>query len=495
MTDWLIGLLSFASLGAFLLLAEWFRRTMKWSGEITRKLTHVSVGLLVCIVAEFMASPLPALTLGVLFTVVDFLAIRFHWLKGIHDTGRATYGTSFYPLAFTLLVLFFWQHHKPVLILSMLVLSLADAGAAMAGRAHRKPRYYQLMSEPKTLLGSMIMGIITLLVIGVGLYYFQTGSTTPVKAGFLLVAALISAVLGAAVEALSWRGSDNLSVPLATAVSVYVFLYAPADIQNQYVVGFLLALGISVLSYRLRFLTASGSTAAFVIGTMVFGLGGWPFALPLLMFFLTSSLLSKVGGSRKRSFEHLFEKGSIRDAGQVLANGVIPAIVVVAAFFRQESIWYLMYVGTVAAITADTWGTEIGVLAGGQPRNIINLRRTTTGTSGSISLLGTAAGLLGAFGISAVGVVFLPGRKGGLLLALLTVAGLIGALMDSIMGATLQMQYECGTCGKTTERTVHCASLTTKVRGFSLINNNTVNLLCALSGGIAVWLLHLALES
>ena len=84
----------------------------------------------------------------------------------------------------------------------------------------------------------------------------------------------------------------------------------------QLIIGFLLAIIIAVLAYRAHSLNQSGAFAATVVGTIVFGLGGWQWAVLLLTFFITSSILSRLFKKRKQGLDEKFSKGHERDAGQ-----------------------------------------------------------------------------------------------------------------------------------------------------------------------------------
>jgi uncharacterized membrane protein len=68
--------------------------------------------------------------------------------------------------------------------------------------------------------------------------------------------------------------------------------------------------------------------------------------------------------------------------------------------------------------------------------------------------------------------------------AVIVVSGLLGSLIDSLLGATLQAQYRCIKCGKMTERVVHCGVPATLLSGFRWLNNDFVNWCCAASGAI-----------
>src|SRR5260221_14353645 len=83
----------------------------------------------------------------------------------------------------------------------------------------------------------------------------------------------------------------------------------------------LFAVAFAGLAWQARWLTRGGALATLLVGFVVFGLGGGLFAIPLLTFFLSSSLLSHVGKEQKRAANARAAKGARRDAGQVSANG------------------------------------------------------------------------------------------------------------------------------------------------------------------------------
>jgi len=99
------------------------------------------------------------------------------------------------------------------------------------------------------------------------------------------------------------------------------------------------------------------------------------------------------------------------------------------------------FIAAVAAITADKFNSEIGVLATGQPRMIFGLKKVKKGTSGGISVLGLVAGLFAALVVSLLFILVI-GRFGikadsaaaAKVVIAVTIAGFIGSLVDSMLG-------------------------------------------------------------
>lgn len=275
------------------------------------------------------------------------------------------------------------------------------------------------------------------------------------------------------------------------------------------VVGLVLSTVVAALGYRRHSLTRTGLYGAIAVGTLTFGLGGWAWGLLLITFFVTSSALSHFRADRKRAVAEYFAKSSRRDLGQVLANGGLG--VLVAAWFALTGgtslLLFFAFTGAMAAVTADTWATELGILSREKPHLITTGEIVEAGTSGAISWLGAVASLAGAWLIGFMGLALrlaqgwlsgVPqdGRLGCLPLVT-ALGGLAGSLVDSLLGATIQATYYCPLCGKETEQPMHrCGRQPIYVRGLHWLDNDWVNLLSSLvgalvAGGIGALILYL----
>lgn len=255
--------------------------------------------------------------------------------------------------------------------------------------------------------------------------------------------------------------------------------------------GALLAMVVAGGGYLTRALTAGGAVGAVLVGTAVFGVGGVAWGVLLVLFFVSSSLLTGWRKGAKSEAAEEFEKGGRRDLGQVLANGGVPAAVAVLAALRPDIDAYPLLVGALAVATADTWATELGLLSQAAPRLITTGRRVAPGTSGAVSPLGLAATVMGGtvIGVAAViaGVVT-SAAAGSRLVWVAVAAALAGSLLDSLLGATVQGMHRCGVCEVETERRVHrCGTATRPVRGWAFLNNDRVNLIAIVAGALVGW--------
>lgn len=257
--------------------------------------------------------------------------------------------------------------------------------------------------------------------------------------------------------------------------------------------GAVLAAIIALGAYKLRSLAPSGAWGAFILGTLIFGLGGLSWAALLLTFFISSSLLSRLFKRQKAGVNEKFSKGSTRDAGQVLANGGAAGLAVILQAIWPQAGWlWIAGAAALAAANADTWATELGVLSRSDPRLITSGARVEKGTSGGISLAGLAAALSGSALVALAALFFwpeyagLPGAAFLPRLVLISLAGLAGSLVDSWLGATVQAIYYCPVCQKETERYPQhaCGAATTLKRGLPWLDNDWVNTACTLSAGL-----------
>jgi uncharacterized protein (TIGR00297 family) len=265
----------------------------------------------------------------------------------------------------------------------------------------------------------------------------------------------------------------------------------------QLLVGLFLGVLIGVLAWRAGTLKRSGAWAAALCGGLIFGLGGLPWAVLLLTFFISSSALSRAFTRRKAALSEKFSKGSQRDWGQVAANGGLGALLAIAHALFPGEVWpWIAFAGAMAAVNADTWATELGVLNPTPPRLITNGQVVEQGTSGGVSLLGSLASLGGAALIALLTLIFSPFASGNALVLLIvpTLGGLCGSFFDSLLGATVQAIFYCPACQKETERFPQhlCGTETTQVRGWSWLNNDMVNFIASMVGAliaVGFWLL------
>jgi uncharacterized membrane protein len=187
--------------------------------------------------------------------------------------------------------------------------------------------------------------------------------------------------------------------------------------------------------------------------------GAGPGGLLLLSIFVVSGALLARGPSRRRG------------AVQVLANGWTAAVGAALVPAAPLAGWAVL-AGGLAAAQADTWATEIGQRKGGVPVLLTTGMPVTPGASGGVTMVGTAAGMLGAALTGAAALA--AGYEGRLALAV-AASGAAGMVLDSLLGATVQATYRCAACRSSSDLPSHCGRPARLARGLPWMTNDLVN--------------------
>jgi uncharacterized protein (TIGR00297 family) len=247
--------------------------------------------------------------------------------------------------------------------------------------------------------------------------------------------------------------------------------------------GFLIAGVVVFFAMRRNALSAGGAILALVTGTIC-AAAGWSWAALLNAFFVSANILSRYRSTlRADRIDEIVEKGSARDVWQVAANGGVFTLAALGSLIHPSPVWTAAGAGAIAAVTADTWSTEIGTVADLPPRLITNGKIVPPGTSGAVTIQGLVAAVGGSVFIA---VIVLASRWGTFAAVAALVGGFAGSIADSFVGATLQRTRWCNACEKGTERLVHsCGTITEPRAGVSWIGNDAVNVISALAGALA----------
>jgi len=475
--DVYISILSFFLILTMIMVSALLKKYLGIEEENSRKIVHIGVGLMAALAPFYFSTVLPLLIFAVLFFAIDWLAIQKGYFKSIHGQ-RFSYGTVYFPMAYFILLIIFWPVNKSMISIGILFFAIPDALAALVGQNIKKPHRFRLIRDEKSIEGSIAHFVAGFFLL---IFFFSLSDIKIATPGLSIffISTLTISLLVTIVESLSSRGSDNLFVPLSSAIITFIFIEADSSQMQQILLGVLLSLLIIILSYRLKFLDGSGLAVTFLLATAIFGLGGLKWTVPILVFFIFSSLLSKAGKGIKEKFKDTFEKSGVRDYAQVIANGGIGGILVVIFYFFPNEILYYLYLISLAVATADTWGTEIGIMFGKKPRLITNFQRVEPGISGAISFYGSLGAFLGSLVLVLSGLIFINPLSIEIVV-LLVLLGFLGSLVDSFIGATIQGQFRCQKCGKYTEKRLHCGVETYHERGFLFFNNDHVNITAAL---------------
>lgn len=266
----------------------------------------------------------------------------------------------------------------------------------------------------------------------------------------------------------------------------------------QPLVAALMAAMIAFRSYRKKSLDLSGAFFGFLVVFLHLAVNIRA-GIMLLVFFFTSSKLTKVGAEKKRKSDAEYKEGGQRNWVQVVFNSGIACSLIVLIWrligwedkcldCRESTLITSLWggiIGHYACSTGDTWSSEIGVLSDAQPRLITTFKLVRKGTNGGVTKTGLLAAAAGGcvIGLEFVLIGFITANcpdvalKQLLVIPLATLAGLGGSLLDSFMGATLQYSGFCTVRKKVVGKP---GPTVRRISGVDILDNNGVNLISIL---------------
>lgn len=221
MNVWLGLLLATVYVFAMIGAAEALRLWAGWGAELTRKVVHIGVGMLIWIVPFLFTSPIPFMVTSGLFAVLTLLDNRYHFFKAMASKDDArNLGTFYFPLAAALVVYWLWET-PPLMVAALMPLTWGDGMAEVVGRNLGRRRY-TIWGHSRTLEGSAAFVVFGFVFTWLALWGMPGAPN--LTAGAALAPALATVVLAASVEAIAVAGLDNL---LVTGVAVVVLSLWP----------------------------------------------------------------------------------------------------------------------------------------------------------------------------------------------------------------------------------------------------------------------------
>jgi uncharacterized protein (TIGR00297 family) len=198
---------------------------------------------------------------------------------------------------------------------------------------------------------------------------------------------------------------------------------------------------LSLISYRLHLLTASGSIASFLMGVVIGSFGSIGWLIILIAFALSGFIVTKFKFELKRKKGVQEGKRGERNWKNVAANGLIPALIALGTWSlgqQGSDAANLIYLTAVSVAASDTIASELGILSN-RTFLITSMKRVAVGTDGGVSAYGTAWALIGAAFASVLGWLLLfPWGMVDARLLIPIAMGFLGCNIDSLIGATLE---------------------------------------------------------
>ncbi|NXI73678.1 TMM19 protein, partial [Anseranas semipalmata] len=256
---------------------------------------------------------------------------------------------------------------------------------------------------------------------------------------------------------------------------------------------------IAIQGFKKKSLDHSGALGGLVVG-FILTVANYSFFTALLVFFVTSSKLTKWKKDIKKQIDSEYKEGGQRNWLQVFCNGGVPTELAILYmiesgpgeipidFSKQYTAsWMcLSLLGALACSAGDTWASEIGsVMSKSKPRLITTWEKVPVGTNGGITLVGLLSSLLGGMTVGMAyfitQLIFVSDLDVSApqwpIVVFGAVAGLLGSIVDSYLGATMQYSGFDKNIGMVVNYQTKDSE---HISGKPILDNNAVNLLSSI---------------
>ena len=412
--------------------------------EDARQWVHIgSAGfaLLLCVLTWWQAAALAATAL--LFNVLVLPRVGGRRLYRPVDEARGfPLGILLYPLAVLLLILIF-PFRLDIVAAAWAIMAFGDGAATLVGRRAGGAHWPW---NPEKTVGGTVAFAVSGGIAAVALALWTRPSVAPEPPiSYEVIAPTLAAVAAAMVETIPVRLDDNISVPATAAIVLWLATLVSIDAGSAALESLLSTLPwavgvnavVALLGYRAGTVSVSGTVAGALVGIAIYAGAGRNAWVLLFTTFAVATIASRLGLQRKVLLGIAEDRSGRRGAGNALANCGVAAVAAIAAVATPHPAAALL--ALVAALTAggsDTVASEIGKAWGRSTFLVTSFSRVKAGTPGAMSLEGTAAGIVAAFGLAALAVAL--GLIPRPMILAVVVAATIGALVESVLGATLE---------------------------------------------------------
>ena len=205
-------------------LGEVIRKWRGYSQAFTRKLVHIGAGMWVWGILALFDNYKIGLIPFATFIILNYIFYRFTIFEAM-DSEDSTPGTVYFAFSITLLYALFWRtdgslDRAAVATGGVMAMTWGDALASIVGQRWGR-RAYTVWGHRRTWEGSLALFFSSLVAVGLTLLLLPGSSLSPTAECLPASTALLYAALA---ESVSPAGTDNLSVPLLTAATLYLLL-------------------------------------------------------------------------------------------------------------------------------------------------------------------------------------------------------------------------------------------------------------------------------
>ncbi|HEY7500260.1 MAG TPA: DUF92 domain-containing protein [Vicinamibacterales bacterium] len=411
--------------------------------EDARKIVHIGFG--VCaLLLRYITWWEAALVAGtaVAFNLLVMPRVGRRIYRPADQARRFTSGVVLYPVAVLLLVVVF-SNRLDIAAAAWGILAVGDGMSCIIGKRFGRRRIP--WNREKSVAGSMALFLLGGAAGAALAWWCRPHVMPPAYLWFSLGAPFIAALVAAFVETIPVRLDDNLSVP----GSAGAVLWALSIVSEDQIRAFAAASAVWILptaalnaavawlGYKAGTVTKAGAIAGAAIGVTIMlsaAVSGW---LLLGATFLSAAISSRLGVRRKTLLGIAEERGGRRGAGNAVANtGFASAAALISSLSYAQDHALVAFAAALTAAGSDTIASEIGKAWGERTYLVTTFSAVKPGTSGAISLEGTAAGIGGAAILGGLAVVL--GIVPAVALVPIVIGATIGSFAESVLAATLE---------------------------------------------------------
>lgn len=184
--------------------------------EASRKYIHIALSFWWVIIIAFFDNIWFAIIPPITFVILNYISVKKDLIKVMErdEDKKDGYGTVYYALSLLVLVIVTFIINKPELgFVGVFTMGFGDGFAAIVGKKI-KSKQYKIGNSTKTIAGSLTMFIISLLVTSIFMLFY--------KVNMWHVKSIAIAIIMTIIEAVSIKGTDNITVPLVSCLLTYL---------------------------------------------------------------------------------------------------------------------------------------------------------------------------------------------------------------------------------------------------------------------------------
>jgi phytol kinase len=210
--------ISFAFIIVIVLSAKLFEKAGK---EASRKFIHIMLSNWWIIAIVFFDNMWSAALVPAIFVIVNYISYKTNLIDVMEreegEENKDSLGTVYYAISLLILALITFGPMKNPLIglCGILVMGYGDGLAAVIGKAVQS-KEFNIFGNKKTLAGSITMFIVTCIILSGFLYYS--------KSNYWAIKSVVIAGIMTVIEAISIKGTDNITVPLLTSLLAFLMI-------------------------------------------------------------------------------------------------------------------------------------------------------------------------------------------------------------------------------------------------------------------------------